>query len=112
MKLRSHPFAFLSSPARTTPLFIAVGGLRICSSYAAPPAPRSVWPCAPELAAAAYLRGVSLRPAAFAPRAFRCVRGLQRAAPRLLHSPPPRAGLAPRRQDGHPEREEELRAGG
>lgn len=57
MKLRSHSFAFLSSPARTTPLFIAVGVPRICSSYAAPPAPRSVWPCAPELTAAAYLRG-------------------------------------------------------
>lgn len=112
VKLRSHPFPFLSSPAPTTSLFIAVGGPRICASYAVPPAPRGAWSCTPEFAAAAYLRGVSLATLAFAPRALEYVGRLHRAAPRLLRSPPPRAGLAPRRQDGHPEREEELRAGG
>lgn len=53
------------------------------------PATRSAWLCTPEFAAAVYLKGVSLAPAAFAPGAFWYLGGgLQRTAPQLLRSPP------------------------
>lgn len=100
-----HPFPFLSSPDLTVPLFIAAGGPRIRASYAALPAPRSAWPCAPELAAAAYLRRVSLAPAAFAPRAFRSVGGgfcaphpSFSAAPRPARDSPPPPRWSSRRR--------------